>query len=156
MISSFLITAKLYGICILVLPLHCNYIVCLKFFRLWILLLRQALISKSGTGWVHLVERFTVCWVQVHKKFSFKVEKILIVAWIRFYHLHLQWKFKLWVGKFAWGVKAKHCWALSTFVWKQKVWWHHPAMFCLITSSKTFPPIIQTIFLNIFYFKSNS
>ena len=77
MISSFLITAKLYGICILVLPLHCNYIVCLKFFRLWILLLRQALISKSGTGWVHLVERFTVCWVQVHKRFLFKVEKIL-------------------------------------------------------------------------------
>ena len=77
MISSFLITAKLYGICILVLPLHCNYIVCLKFFRLWILLLRQALISKSGTGWVHLVERFTVCWVQVHKRFSFKVEKFL-------------------------------------------------------------------------------
>ena len=26
----------------------------------------------------------------------------------------LQWTFKSWVGKFAWGVKAKHCWALST------------------------------------------
>ena len=36
------------------------------------------------------------------------------VAWIRTNHLHLQWKFKLWVGKFTWDVKAKHCWALST------------------------------------------
>ena len=34
----------------------------------------------------------------------------LTVAWIWFHHL--QWKFKLWAGKFAWGVKAKHCWAL--------------------------------------------
>ena len=41
-----------------------------------------------------------------------------------------------WVGKFAWGVKTKHCWVLSTNFWKQKVCWHHPAMFCLITSSK--------------------
>ena len=41
-----------------------------------------------------------------------------------------------WAGKFAWGVLAKHCWALSTNVWKQKVCWHQPAMFCLITSSK--------------------
>ena len=40
------------------------------------------------------------------------------------------------VGKFAWGVKAKHCWPLSTNFWKQKNCWHHPAMFCLITSSK--------------------
>ena len=36
------------------------------------------------------------------------------------HHLHLQWKFKLWPGKFAWGVKAKHCWELSTNFWKQK------------------------------------
>ena len=58
------------------------------------------------------------------------------VAWIPSDHLHLQWKFKLWAGKFAWGIKAKHYWALSTNFWKQKVCWHHPAMFCLITSSK--------------------
>ena len=72
MISSFLITAKLYGICILVLPLHCNYIVCLKFFRLWIILLRQALISKSGTGWVHSVERFT-CPIHVVVKIGYQI-----------------------------------------------------------------------------------
>ena len=26
-------------------------------------------------------------------------------------------KFKLWAGKFSWGVKAKHCWTLSTNFW---------------------------------------
>ena len=30
--------------------------------------------------------------------------------------------------KFAWGIKAKHCWALSTNFWKQKVCRHHPAV----------------------------
>ena len=40
------------------------------------------------------------------------------------------------MGKFARGVKVKHCWALSTNFGRQKVCWHHPAMFCLITSSK--------------------
>ena len=34
------------------------------------------------------------------------------------------------------GVKAIHCWTLSTHFWKQKVCWHHPAMFCLTTSNK--------------------
>ena len=29
--------------------------------------------------------------------------------WIRLHHLYLKWKFKLWAGKFAWDVKAKHC-----------------------------------------------
>ena len=36
------------------------------------------------------------------------------------------------------GVKAKHCWRLSTNFWKQKVCWYCPAMFCLYT----FPSII--------------
>ena len=40
-----------------------------------------------------------------------------MVAWIRSHHFYLQWKFKLRAGKFAWGVKAKHC--LQTF-WIQK------------------------------------
>ena len=39
------------------------------------------------------------------------------------------------MGKLAWGVKAKHWWALSTTFWKHRVCWHHPAMFCLITLS---------------------
>ena len=87
------------------------------------------------------------------------------VAWIRSHHLHLQWKFKLCAGKFPWDVKAKHCWALSTNFSKQKVCWHHPAKFCLITSSN-FPATkwnfhwrwrwwdrIKAIFLDIFYFQ---
>ena len=65
-----------------------------------------------------------------------KVENLSKVAWIWSHHLHLQWKFKLWAGKFAWGVKAKHFWMLSTNMWIQKICWHHPAMFCRITSSK--------------------
>ena len=45
----------------------------------------------------------------------FKVEKILkgsLDCWILSHHLHS--KFKLWAGKFAQGVKAKHYWELST------------------------------------------
>ena len=36
-----------------------------------------------------------------------KVEKILKEAWIQSHHLHHQWKFELWAGKFAQGVKAE-------------------------------------------------
>ena len=54
-----------------------------------------------------------------------KVENILKVAWIWYFHLHLQWKLKVSAGKFAWCVNAKHCWALST-----------TAMFCFIISNK--------------------
>ena len=36
-------------------------------------------------------------------------------------------------GKFAWGVKAKNCWALSTNFLYLKVCWQHPAMICLYT-----------------------
>ena len=35
-------------------------------------------------------------------------------------------KIQIMGQRFAWGVKAKHCWALSTNFWKQKVCWHHP------------------------------
>ena len=67
--------------------------------------------------------------------------------------LHLQWKFKLWAGKFALGVHAKYCF------WKQKVCCHPPVIFF----KWTFLPIIwistwkdriQAIFLNLFYFTS--
>ena len=65
-----------------------------------------------------------------------KWQRFKKTAWIWSHHLHLQWKFNLLAGKFACDVKAKHCLALSANFWKQKVCWHHPAMFCLITSSK--------------------
>ena len=35
-------------------------------------------------------------------------------------------------GKVCLRCKAKHCWALSTNFWKQKVCWQHPAMTTLI------------------------
>ena len=83
---------------------------------------------------------------------------------IQSHHFHLQWKFKLWVGKFAWDVKAQHCWALSTNYLYSKVCWQHPAMFCLYT----FPAHnlnfhwrwrwrdrIQAIFINLFYFSQH-
>ena len=44
-------------------------------------------------------------------------------------------KIQIMGGKFAWGVKAKHCWVLTTNFWKQKVCWH-------LSSSKNSPPII--------------
>ena len=49
---------------------------------------------------------------------------------------HLQWKFKLWAGKFTWGDKAKHFRVMSTNFLFSKIWWQRPAMFCLNTSSK--------------------
>ena len=56
-----------------------------------------------------------VCHV-THSEARWPVRTILVfqfflkVAWIRSHHLHLQQKFKLWAGKFAEHVKAKHCW----------------------------------------------
>ena len=80
------------------------------------------------------------------------------------YVLHLQWKFKLWMGKFAWGVKAKHCWALSNpFDIKKFV---DITQQCFTLLPQVNSPInnlnfhwrwrwldqIQAIFLNFFYF----
>ena len=95
---------------------------------------------------------------------------ILFVWIVQFFFIHsipsfhLQWKFKLWAGKFAWGVKAKHCWALSRNFWKQKVCWYHPAISCLIkylnTNNLNFHRSwrwwdqIQAIFLNLLYLKN--
>ena len=88
------------------------------------------------------------------------------MAWIQSHHLHLQWKSKLWAGKFAWGVKAKHCWALSTYFLFSKVCWHYPACFASLPQVK-FPAFnlnfhwrwrwwdwIQATILNLFCFKN--
>ena len=95
---------------------------------------------------------------------------ILLMAWVKvktFYFRtanlpQIKWKFKLWAGKFAWGIKTKHCWALSTNFLYSKFCWQQPAVFCLYT----FPAHnlnfqwrwrwwdrIQAIFLNLFHFK---
>ena len=42
------------------------------------------------------------------------------MAWIWCHHLPLQGKLKSRTGKLAWGVKAKHCWALSTNILPKK------------------------------------
>ena len=57
------------------------------------------------------------------------------------HHPHLQWKFKLLVGKFIWGNKAKHCWVMPTNFWKQKVHGQCQAMIPLHLK-QTFPPVI--------------
>jgi hypothetical protein len=43
--------------------------------------------------------------------------------WFRSHHLHLQWKLKLFAGKFTWGNKKKHCWLISTNLFFSKVCW---------------------------------
>ena len=86
--------------------------------------------------WFH--EIFLYRFVKNHENISFcKVEKILKGSLDLIPSPSPSVKFKLWTGKFAWGVKAKHCWAFHLF---SKVCWHHPAMFCLITSSKLSRP----------------
>ena len=51
-----------------------------------------------------------------------KQKRFKKIAWILSHHLHLQWKFKLWVGKFAWGVKAGCC--QQTFEFQSRWrWW---------------------------------
>ena len=53
--------------------------------------------------------------------FIFKVEKILKSSLDSIPSPLPSEKFKLWAGKFASGVMAKHCWAFSTNFRKQKV-----------------------------------
>ena len=64
------------------------------------------------------------------------------IAWIWSHHLHLQWKFKLWAGKFTWGDKAKHCWVLSTNFLFSKVLLITPGNVLPLHLKQTFPPII--------------
>ena len=64
--------------------------------------------------------------------FSYKVEKILKGS---LDSIPCKRKFKLWVGKFAWGSKAKHCWVMLTNFLFSKFCWQCSAMFCLYTSS---------------------
>ena len=60
-----------------------------------------------------------------------KQERFKKIAWIWPYHLHLQCKLNLLVGKFTWGN-----WVMSTNFLVSKVCWQRPAMFCFYTSSK--------------------
>ena len=103
---------------------------------------------------MHMTVKTTTKSSKKLNKFDCKVESTLKGAWIWFHHLHLKWKFKLLSGKFAWGVKAKHCF--------NKLW-HHTAMCGANFSANNLNfhwrwrwwDQIQTIFLNLFYFIRN-
>ena len=100
--------------------------------------------SKDVFHGIHPIDQWEVQWKRPHtwgdqnlkKKTQDKVEKILKGSLVSFLSPSPSVKIQIMDGKVCWGVKAKHCWALSTNFWKQKVYWHQPAMFCLITSSK--------------------
>ena len=106
-----------------------------------------------------VIVTYNIMYIQYIKWKRFKK-----IAWIPSNHLHLQWKFKLWAGKFAWGVKAKHCWVLSTNFWEKKFVDNSQQCFAFICQAN-FPAHnlnyhrrwrwlngIQAIFLNLFYF----
>ena len=68
-------------------------------------------------------------------KTALKYKRFKKVAWIH-------WTFKMLVGKFTWGNKAKYCWGMSTNFLFSKVCWQRPTMFCHLHLKQTFPPII--------------
>ena len=85
-----------------------------------------------------------------------------MVAWIQSYHPRLQWKFKLWSGKFSWGVKVKHCCQQS---FENKKFVDNTQQCFAFTPQANFPvhnlnfhwrwrwwDWIRSIFLNLFYF----
>ena len=49
------------------------------------------------------------------------------------------------------GVKAKHCWMLSTKFWIQKVFWQYPPMFCLSRPLFEFSLKLKVMWLNAGY-----
>ena len=101
--------------------------------------------------------------IMMEIKVLLKYKIVKKVACIWSHHLHLKWKFKSWAGKFAWTVKAKHHWALSTNFWNKKI--VDITQQCLASSPQVnfhtnnlnfywrWRDQIQAIFLNVFYFK---
>ena len=57
------------------------------------------------------------------------------IAWIWSHHLHLQWKFKFWAGKFTWSHKSKLCWVMST----NKKFVHNTQQYFAFTPQANFP-----------------
>ena len=62
----------------------------------------------------HIMSDCQLPWFYKQTMSKVKQKRFKEIAWISSHHLHLQWKFKLLVGKFTWGNKAKHCWGMST------------------------------------------
>ena len=100
---------------------------------------------KTSTHWESIFQlRYNICGLKLFMSaylhtamecWIFKVEKILEVSLDLIPSPSPSVKSQIMGGK-AWSVKANHCWTLWTNFSKQKVCWPHPAMFCLITSSK--------------------
>ena len=67
-----------------------------------------------------------------------KVEKILKGS----HHLHFWWKFKLWAGKFAWGVKGKTLLGIVNKLLKAKSLLTTPSDVLPLYLKQTFPLII--------------
>ena len=78
---------------------------------LWILLLAVL------AGLVFLALVSLILW---HCGFFRRYEYHFKVSWILSYHLHLQWKVKLWARKFDSGVMAKHCLGIVNKLLKTK------------------------------------
>ena len=51
-------------------------------------------------------------------------------------------KIQILLGKFPWGVKAKHFWTLSTNFLLSKVWWQHPAIFAFTGKYNSEPNVV--------------
>ena len=93
------------------------------------------------------------------KKKWIKVEKILKGSLDLIPSPSHSVKIQITGGKVCLRCKVKTLMDIVNKLLKKKVCWHHPVMFCLITSSKNFNwrwwDWIQAIFLNIFYFNMN-
>ena len=90
--------------------------------------------------WTLLSTLINIISLNMKSKFSnyacIKVEKILKCSLDSIPSHSPSVKIQILVWRVGWVEKAKHWWALKTNFWKRKICSHHPAMFCLIISSK--------------------
>ena len=109
------------------------------YFRWWYWPWSFEEITQIRNSWSWRIPRGLVWFYSLNFRLQLlKKKKFKKIAWIQSHHLQRLWKLKLLMEKFTLGVKAIHCWVLSPNFWKQKVCWHHPAMFCFSISSKLF------------------
>ena len=105
--------------------------------------------------WVQpLFDSCRTFWSRTFSTPRFKVEKILKVSLDL---IHLQWKFKLWAGKFAWGVKGKSIVFKSLFDITRQCFALLPRVNFPVNNLNfhwrwRWQDQIQAIFLNLFYF----
>ena len=91
-------------------------------------------------SWLYFLKLWLVSWNQCSWTTlpAVKYKRFKKIAWIQSHHLHLQWKFKLLVGKFAWGVIiARHC--QQTFCFQSLL--TTPGNVLPLHLKQTFPPM---------------